>query len=115
MKVFIPVMVFILFVGFNNFEPSQIIACEIDMTKSELLDAKLIFNCDDYKNQTIKSFKIKIPNKPTVMVYGDSLQNVTRSHVKNLKKGNIITFYDIETQSETNTKDKVSVVVTISD
>lgn len=115
MKLLVTFVFIILFVWINNFKSYQTTSCEINMTKSELLDGKLTFNCDYLKNQELVSFKIKVPKKPTVIVYGDSLYNEARTYVKNINKGNIITFFDIETQSKTDNKDKFSIVVTIVD
>lgn len=115
MKLLVTFVFIILFVWINNFKSYQTTSCEINMTKSELLDGKLSFNCKYYKDQQLVSFKIKAPKKPTVIVYGDSLYNEARTYVKNIKKGNIITFFDIETKSKADNKDKFSIVVTIVD
>ena len=115
MKLLVTFVFIILFVWINNFKSYQTTSCEVNMTKSELLDGKLTFNCDYYKDQQLVSFKIKVPKKPTVIVYGDSLYNEARTYVKSLKKGEIITIFDIETKNQTNTEKQLSVIITISD
>ncbi len=106
MKVFMSIILFIFPFEFNNL-------CEIKMSKAELLNGKITLDCDFYKHQELLSFKIKTPKKPTVVVYGDSLYDKARSYVKGLKKGDIITIFDIETKTKIHKSS--TVIVTISD
>lgn len=108
MKLFVSSIFFISCLVYNN-------VCKTKMTKSELLNGKITINCDFYNNQELVSFKIKAPKKPTVIVYGDSLYSQARTYVKSLKEGEIITIFDIETKTNTNTKNPPIVIITISD
>lgn len=108
MKLFVTSIFFLSCLVYTNL-------CETKMTKAELLNGKITINCDDFKDQQLVSFKIKVPKKPTVIVYGDSLYSEARTYVKSLKKGEIITIFDIETITKTETEKSPTVLVTITD
>lgn len=108
MKLFVTSICFLSCLFYTNL-------CETKMTKAELLNGKININCDYLKNQQLVSFKIKVPKRPTLIVYGDSLYSEARTYVKSLKKGEIITIFDIETKTETKTEKSPTVLVTITD
>ena len=86
---------------------------EIEMTKAQLLDGKMIINCDYYKNKKLISFKIKTPNNPTIQIYGDSLYIEARINVKNLNIDDKIVLFDIKTETNYPKLKNPSVTITI--
>ena len=73
--------------------------CIFEMNIEQLTSDKLNFKCSEvFENKPfgIQNFKIKFFGKPSMTIYGNSLNDESKIIAKNLKIGDIVTIYDIQ-------------------
>ena len=92
---------FILLVSFsikaqNHFEQ---INCTIELTIKEILSESFEKDCVQLKNQTIISFKVKIPKRQTIIVTGSLFNDKASGFISKAKTGDHITLFDIKVKS----------------
>ncbi len=72
--------------------------CEFSMTKDELMSDQLKFHCEALSNGKvfkIKRFMIKFRNHPSIFVEGSALNPRANRIAENLKKGDVVVFFDV--------------------
>ena len=73
--------------------------CVFEMNIEQLTSDKLTFKCSEvFENKPfgIQNFKIKFFGNPSIVVYGNSLNDESKGIVKNLKTGDYVTIYDVQ-------------------
>lgn len=48
------------------------------------------------ENSDVKSFKFKVPGKPTQSISGTTLNDISKSYIKEIPAGSVVQFYDIK-------------------
>ena len=81
---------------------------QISLSKREFNNLKLTM-----KKLDVKSFKFKVPGKRTVAISGNTLNDNAKSHIKSLKDGSVVQFFDIK--SENGLKLKPIIVTIVSE